>query len=521
MDPRRYVIESALRHGVDPKIALSVWQQESGGSTDLGLRGQTIQKGKWKGHWARGPWQIMTFHGEIPDSFEGQTDWAMRHLKERGVRGYYGEGTPGVAGHPSTDQYEAQVLRRAGRLPVDVRMASADSELPPEMQTPGDPRTGQAQMNGSLPPELGDMPFGAQMYQDLMAEQEAQKPSFGERLATDPFFQMGAAILGAPGHGGNFMTAVGQGMSQGLQNAQAAEAARRETMQNQVRNRLWMEQLNNERFRLLGGEQPNAFELGQMEYQRGQIANKAKENWLREQGLYDGGAGSPDMEPWGIVGPDGSVRYESVPKGQVPRTAPDERIFNPRVGKQTASGESGRSSGTSTDAFLSLIGDVESLAAEISSSSGMSPLGTVGNVGAKLSAWAGIADQLLGTELSGKLKETFGGADPRVIRGRLQAAVLPVARLLVDPKGPLSGNEQDQAKRLVGVLEGDSVLSGEQAMDLLQQTLRLAKKAAGATASGELPPETATEGPPPSGGVGLSPEDQAELERLRQQQGGF
>ncbi|EFK96583.1 hypothetical protein LDC_1392 [sediment metagenome] len=177
-------------------------------------------------------------------------------------------------------------------------------------------------MNGSLPPELGDTPFGAQVYQDLMAEQEAQKPSFGERLAADPFFQMGAAILGAPGRGGNFMAAVGQGMSQGLQAAQAAEAARRETQHNQIRNRLWMEQLNNERFRLLGGEQPTPFEQGQMQYWEGQNAVKMRELDLRERGVYESGGGSSGMEPWGIMGPDGSVRYESVPKGQVPKTRP-------------------------------------------------------------------------------------------------------------------------------------------------------------------------------------------------------
>jgi len=125
---RQIVIEEAQRAGVDPAIALSVWEQEGGGTTDLSLRGETLPKGKWKGHYARGPWQIMSFHGEIPQDFRGQTRWAMNHLKERGVRGYYGTGEPVVPGHPTTDQYEAEVLARAGR--IDPRTASTEGAGP-------------------------------------------------------------------------------------------------------------------------------------------------------------------------------------------------------------------------------------------------------------------------------------------------------------------------------------------------------------------------------------------------------
>jgi hypothetical protein len=383
------------------------------------------------------------------------------------------------------------------------------------------------------------MPFGAQMYQDLMAEQEAQKPSFGERLATDPFFQMGAAILGAPGHGGNFMTAVGQGMSQGLQNAQAAEAARRETMQNQVRNRLWMEQLNNERFRLLGGEQPTAFEQGQMRYWEGQTANKAKENWLREQGLYDGGGGSPGMEPWGIVGPDGSVRYESVPKGQVPKTAPDERLFNPRVGKKEGAGAD---RGAKSDGLMEMYDELlrtteQGIEQALQTPEGRRSFGSMGKPGRALSAAADILDNVTGLQSKEAIKRFFGGQDPVVVNNYLKYSVLPVARLMVD-KGVLAGAEQARAKALVTIAQGKDasgeaeLLGPEQAAELVTLTLSTARRAvnkgkglppqwgdAGGTRA--MPPETATEVPPPSGSAGLSPEDQAELERLRQQQGGL
>lgn len=114
------VVRVAQEEGVDPALALSVWMQESSGSTDLGKTGEVIKKGKNAGHYARGPWQIMSFHGEIPQDFEGQTRWAMRHLKEGGdtpegmLRRYYGSGQA-PDGHPTTSQYAQEVMQRAQR----------------------------------------------------------------------------------------------------------------------------------------------------------------------------------------------------------------------------------------------------------------------------------------------------------------------------------------------------------------------------------------------------------------------
>lgn len=142
MDAKRIVIEEAISAGINPDVALSLWKQESGQSTDIAMRGPVLPKGKWAGHYARGPWQIMSFHGPIPEDFRGQTQWAMKHLKERGLRGYYGTGSPVVEGHPTTDQYVAQVMGRVGK-PVDVRMASAGEDTTAPMRGPtGDPRTG-------------------------------------------------------------------------------------------------------------------------------------------------------------------------------------------------------------------------------------------------------------------------------------------------------------------------------------------------------------------------------------------
>lgn len=107
-----YVRQAAIQRGLDPELAVSVWVQESSKSTDPTLKHPVLPEGQWEGHYGRGPWGIMSFHGEIPDTFEGQTDWALDHLVEVGLRGYYGEGAPVVPGHPTTDEYVSQVMGR-------------------------------------------------------------------------------------------------------------------------------------------------------------------------------------------------------------------------------------------------------------------------------------------------------------------------------------------------------------------------------------------------------------------------
>ena len=47
--PAEVIRRVALQEGVDPNTLLSIWQQESSGSTALGQRGQTLKSG----HYAR------------------------------------------------------------------------------------------------------------------------------------------------------------------------------------------------------------------------------------------------------------------------------------------------------------------------------------------------------------------------------------------------------------------------------------------------------------------------------------
>lgn len=119
----------AIEEGVPPAILDSVWAQESGRSTDLNKKGPTIEKGKYAGHWGRGPWQIMTFHGEIPNDFEWQTRWAAKYIKAHGVEAYFGKGSvPGMPNMPTSKEYYQQVMERAGQYKDTMSMAAGGTQ---------------------------------------------------------------------------------------------------------------------------------------------------------------------------------------------------------------------------------------------------------------------------------------------------------------------------------------------------------------------------------------------------------
>ena len=101
--------------GLTPGLLSSIWAQESGRSLDLGLKGQDLSRNRGN---AVGPFQIVPYYHPNADlsTFDSQMDYAGNLLKKGGVRAYYGTGTA-PPGHPTTDQYEAQVMARIGATP--------------------------------------------------------------------------------------------------------------------------------------------------------------------------------------------------------------------------------------------------------------------------------------------------------------------------------------------------------------------------------------------------------------------
>ena len=187
------VRQAAQRAGVNPDVFVSLWEQESGRSTDLGLRGTTLPEGhKYAGHYARGPFQIMSFHGDIPNTFEGQADWAAQHVADRGLAGYYGTGKP-PPGFPTTDQYVAQVMNRATR-----------TDTPQGLFAEAPTMAGQQPMAPMQPPMQAPM---------------QQPPGFFDRLTGSPAFNMGLGILASnQGNYGAWGPAIGRGAMLGMQN---------------------------------------------------------------------------------------------------------------------------------------------------------------------------------------------------------------------------------------------------------------------------------------------------------------
>jgi len=73
-------------------------------------------------------------------------------------------------------------------------------------------------------------------------------------------------------------------------------------------------------------------------------------------------------------------------------------------------------------------------------------VGTLGAIGAKLSAYAGIVDQIFKTDFHKKIVGAYGGKDPALIRKELMALTLPIIRTLVEPKGPIPVRSRDKAR---------------------------------------------------------------------------
>jgi hypothetical protein len=113
IDYQAIISDAERKYGLAPGLLNAIQQQESGGSTDLGLQGVPTRHGR-----AQGPFQIMpSIWGPLPDTFEGQADLAARILSQGGgtpaaqLASYYGRGQAQI-GFPTTDQYVAQVLSR-------------------------------------------------------------------------------------------------------------------------------------------------------------------------------------------------------------------------------------------------------------------------------------------------------------------------------------------------------------------------------------------------------------------------
>jgi hypothetical protein len=137
-------------------------------------------------------------------------------------------------------------------------------------------------------------------------------------------------------------------------------------------------------------------------------------------------------------------------------------------------------------------------------------LGTMGAWGAKLTAGLGMFDKLVGTDYKEAVKQFYGGLDPREVKSEVDRVVLPVAKIMVDPSGPLANQEQLRAQLQTGIdtLEKGSTWSDpDQAYKTLTDTMRIMAGATDIMSGGDgtstpsglnaTPPQQ----PSPEGGV--------------------
>jgi hypothetical protein len=201
---------------------------------------------------------------------------------------------------------------------ADVRLASNDP-LPPEMQAPGDPRTGQAQMNGRLPFEDTGVPF---QWEYPPGTPEA---TFGDRLMGDPFFRMGLGILGSPGFGGNFGQAVARGATFGLDQASQYRQELQANAMREMQYRMQMEQM--QRQAMQQGMAPP--EVRNLQGPGGQMVtaqwDPQSRTWVpvQPQGGFPQQAAQPGWEV--RQGPGGSLVRVDPMTGQVEELMPGEQ----------------------------------------------------------------------------------------------------------------------------------------------------------------------------------------------------
>lgn len=356
----------------------------------------------------------------------------------------------------------------------DVRMAALDT--PPGTPT-GDPMTGRMD-RGTLPPDLGLAYDPAELSRRLADSGGTREGEF----LLDPFLHVGLGILG--GSGQNAMQGIARGAQQGLATYQAALQNEQALKQKSLANFLYGTQLAQ-------GWNSQA-QRGQLtEYQRATLNLKNRPGDL--QTYYDAATGTYHT---GYTDPNSGQFVSGGASVDVSTMAP-VRGVNPTAGKTSkppALGTSGNPlpEGTSPSWALPLT-ELETLAKTIEANPGAErALGTAGALGSPVVAAAGIADAFLGTKAKDWTLKAFGGQDPVMIRSGLEKYIMDIARAMVDEKGPLAVTEQNQARRLLGVLQGEGLVDPATAKAALNETRRIftLMTIRSARAEGqEIPPE--------------------------------
>lgn len=242
-DYKQLATEIARRYGIDPAFFQSLIGAESSwnprAKSPVGAMGLgQLMPGTAQRYNVADPWDpVQNLHGAAAYLSDLQREFKDKRL----VAAAYNAGEGAVRkykGEPPYPETQAYVERVMGG--IDPRMASLDGGGPavPPQSLPS---------RASLPPEL--------LASALPTAPERRTPSLVDRMATNPWIQIGLGILASPQGTGSAASAIGKGILGGLQNAQAAQSLIEKSDATAQHNDLWRRQLTQEALRMLGGTQ--------------------------------------------------------------------------------------------------------------------------------------------------------------------------------------------------------------------------------------------------------------------------
>jgi hypothetical protein len=384
-------------------------------------------------------------------------------------------------------------------------------------------------------------------------------------LLENPWLQMGLGILANPqGADGNMLTGVAKGVQQGLMVSSEAKRKRLDAQEERYKNALYQYQLGLQQWNLMGGgaltPQDRLQATGAPKTYLRSDGSTVVAWYDRLARQFFDTTGQPVTDivaeaqttpttqrpvsprPVNVMMPGGSIQTidasrDQVPPGAVlanpvsPQTTAKPYQFNPYdpsqkprtimlrpgedapadgwVSQLPTAPKVGAGAAKPVDVGGQSMGMIDAAIGQL-----MAPLaeletnpnkrrqfGTLGQIGADLSAIVGSFDAVTGTDLNRIVTDFYGG-DPQDLYSQTLGIIQPIARLMVDAKGPLADKEQARAAQLVG-LSPDKLMSPEQSIKLRQETIKLAISYRDKAA--RMPPEWWKEKEKPLRELGLSP----------------
>lgn len=431
------VQQTEQRYGLPPGLLNSVWQQESGGSTDLNLKGPELSRGRGR---AVGPFQIVPYYhpSATLSSFAAQADYAGKLLSEGGVRKYYGAGVA-PAGHPTTDQYEQQVMSRlAGGTTIPV------SDIAP----------GPAYEGGSI------MPVSAFPNQQLPPMMGALPPGLSAPGAPPPHPGLAAMALG------DIIAGVGGGAQTGALRQVMSQMAP-PSQQEWIRNALHSRQLDQQRARDLGMTKMGPYESRRMDYldEQNRI-NALKLEHERAKLRQQASGNRGDIQDYELRDSQGKiVGYESRAPGDPFAAVPEG------VGRYKISTFKGKGTGSmegKANTALQLIDQLETLAFGEIDPETNEFIGAPGIFSGKSGGVVGLAAGA-GETASQWLSQD----DPRykVYMDFTKGAMAPIVKGLGD-SGNIGQKEQERALKMLPDPWTDSEPVARRKIEMLKKTLK-------------------------------------------------